>query len=1316
MKLDNAALLAKTHYHDQTRRHLLRNPPSRSQGFLLRPTFFLLRVFYRSLIFLIIIVGLSSYWLPLITGYKHLIETEASSYLGTQVTIGNVRYDIESEKPRWILNHVSLKDNKDKNKELKINELSMTLDLAETLRTIRVQPANIQASGVDVTVTQSDAGSFHVNGLTLPIAGFSSGAGREKSLYVDVTGGTAHWLNTSNNKQLDLYNLNFHGDIKRDQITANIHADLPKSVGKPLEITAKLIPDVSLSTPQSTESNYWTGDIKLSGEVNDPSALPLNIQKYTGVIDGDLIFNVDAKIEQNKVTTLNGQLVADHPVLEQALHTTHNIKNIYHQDLERFAINGRWEAYNDTWKALFSLEIEQNNNKQISNLSFENQITPAGFKLNASVDQIKLDRYLPLLERQQWLNKKIGKLLTELEPRGELTDFSLFLDVDTNNALKTELSGKGLMKNISIQAYKKIPALEKITAQFNFDKNSGRIKFSSENSKVNYQRWFDAPISIKELSALLSWKKTTDQWNFSLQNLAFSNEDAQLTGAGTLKVDQHNTPTIDLSLNFSSNRNIQSIKNYVPAFMPDKGKKWLKEAVKGGVVPKGGLKLKGDLKKFPFENADGGEFFTWFAVEKGQLHYLNHWPDAHNVSGKVIFSNEGMMADVTSATVAGNKITSGRVVIPNFKHNAELIISDLKTTGKFSKQVDYIRQSPLGKNLNNFLGHSKFSGKSDLALGIRSPLSKGKLKKENVSVDGKVNFHGVNANFIPVKQAFKKIRGVASFDQHGFSSKKLIANYKQSPVTVKITTSKDKKNIIAKFQQTNNIQRLIADNIDILKPYVKGKTTYAATLQLPSYSLKYPNKTKLMDLTIESNLEGISSNLPTPLKKQTNSLIPLVIKLKTPLSKHQLATYQIQYGKLLSAAYQYQKQRLGIVFGDKSATLPNEGVSIKGNITSTDLIQWKDIADNQGSISASSLPLAVELQINKLLLGSQSQGKAKLLVHNSPTTLTAKLSSERLQANIIKENNYWNIKLSNLNTDVLTAKQDPKLSSTLMPKQVPSLELLCRHCSSKGQVFDRLALQLQSRGNTSYIKSLDISGEDYAFSATGQWRSTQASTSQTQLTIKQATLDKPGNFIKRMGNDIGLRGGKTKITGQLSWQGSPIDFALRTLSGNTYLEMQKGRLVDVNVGVGKLLGLLNFSKLGRRLRFDFSDVSGKGVIFDQIAGNIQLDHGVLSTNDTIIKSSVMLAGISGKSDLVRKTHDQEITVIPDVKSALPVVGLVFGGIGLGATAAILDKLTDKSQTDQLKDEALGTRYHVTGSWAKPVIKDVTPIGAPEDIY
>ena len=56
--------------------------------------------------------------------------------------------------------------------------------------------------------------------------------------------------------------------------------------------------------------------------------------------------------------------------------------------------------------------------------------------------------------------------------------------------------------------------------------------------------------------------------------------------------------------------------------------------------------------------------------------------------------------------------------------------------------------------------------------------------------------------------------------------------------------------------------------------------------------------------------------------------------------------------------------------------------------------------------------------------------------------------------------------------------------------------------------------------------------------------------------------------------------------------------------GSVIFDIDRGRFIQIDAAGApmRVLGLLNFSALARRLRFDFSDVYKRGLVFDEIEG------------------------------------------------------------------------------------------------------------------
>jgi len=475
-------------------------------------------------------------------------------------------------------------------------------------------------------------------------------------------------------------------------------------------------------------------------------------------------------------------------------------------------------------------------------------------------------------------------------------------------------------------------------------------------------------------------------------------------------------------------------------------------------------------------------------------------------------------------------------------------------------------------------------------------------------------------------------------------------------------------------------------------------------------------------------LQGLHSRLPTPLYKSPRQAVPLLIKSRFPLGnddKQSNNHFAIQYGQRLHTVLQTEPQRLAVHFGHQASKLPASGVSISGNPGQLDLLAWKKIIQSidqsldKSTSSKQPMPLSVNLMVDRLLLDGKELGKSSISGSLLKRQGTFKVRAGQAEAAVQLMPQKIDIVASAVDFDLLdsdssNSKNDSKpqlnhVSETKMPFQYPSIHFICNQCKFKGLQLDEIVFDMPKQGRDALIRQLKVNSEYLSLQAHGHWKAYDQNQSQSYLVIDSIDIPKPNTLLTQLGHDLGIKGGKTSVNGRLQWRDSPFAFALPKLSGDLYVKVNQGSIPQIDPGAGKLLGLLNFSHLGKRLQLNFRDIPAEGVGFDSIIGNLQFDQGKLKSDDIILKSSVMLAGIKGETDLVAKPPDHRVTVIPDIKSALPVVGVLFGGIGIGAAVAMLDQITDTDEKKQLDNENVGMRYHISGTWDDPQVDEIQAI-------
>ena len=174
-----------------------------------------------------------------------------------------------------------------------------------------------------------------------------------------------------------------------------------------------------------------------------------------------------------------------------------------------------------------------------------------------------------------------------------------------------------------------------------------------------------------------------------------------------------------------------------------------------------------------------------------------------------------------------------------------------------------------------------------------------------------------------------------------------------------------------------------------------------------------------------------------------------------------------------------------------------------------------------------------------------------------------------------------------------------------------------------------------------------------------------------------------------------IKGGSGNMAGQINWPGSPHEFAVERLDGDFTLQLEKGQILKVQPGVGRLLGLLSLQSLPRRLTLDFRDLFSEGFAFDRIACSANIRDGILRSDDLFMTGPAAEAKIKGETNLKAETQRLRVKVVPHISDSFSLAALAGGPI-VGVAAFVAQKL--------LKDplnKISSSEYMITGTWDNP---------------
>ena len=172
----------------------------------------------------------------------------------------------------------------------------------------------------------------------------------------------------------------------------------------------------------------------------------------------------------------------------------------------------------------------------------------------------------------------------------------------------------------------------------------------------------------------------------------------------------------------------------------------------------------------------------------------------------------------------------------------------------------------------------------------------------------------------------------------------------------------------------------------------------------------------------------------------------------------------------------------------------------------------------------------------------------------------------------------------------------------------------------------------------------------------------------------------------------------------LIWPASPEQFALIDCQGSLGFSFDEGKFLSASSsaeGLLKLVSLVNFDTLIRRMKLNVSGLYSEGLSFEKLSGRLDLSQGKINFIDQPIHvlspSSEFL--MSGKANLHTSSIDANLIATLPLKANLPWFAALAGGVPMAAGAYIATKLFDK-EIDRFSSAV----YIVEGSLADPQLR------------
>lgn len=861
-------------------------------------------------------------------------------------------------------------------------------------------------------------------------------------------------------------------------------------------------------------------------------------------------------------------------------------------------------------------------------------------------------------------------------------------------------------KDVSTRPWRGVPGVSGLNAKVTLSRDAGVLELDGSAARLDFAGLFRAPLEARALSGAFAWSREADGWRLHAPDIRAHNADLRLRAHFRMSVPHGDeSPYMDLVVGFGDGDG-RHTSRYLPVGIMSKAVVgWLDRAIVAGHVTGGGAVVRGPLKEFPFD-AGTGRFEVRFNVSDGILDYAEGWPRLEEIETEVAFVGRRLEISGYAAKIFAADVSDTRVEIADLSAHPAVVKIHGVARGDASDGLRYLLESPLYLNFGAYLSGGRASGASRVELDLALPLDHTPAK-----LDAEVHFGNATLSLDHVD--LTGLQGILHISEQGLSASAIAAHVLGQPATMAVRTDAGPQGGTVFSAQG----RFAAASLARRWPStwwtaVTGEAAWRGSLSLPRAA---PGARVAAMLRIESTLGGIALSLPEPLNKTASETLPFKLETRLPLNAEAATT--VQWGTRASASLAWRKGARGpepaggaLRFGAGSAPPATPDLwKTSGELTRFSWAAWSPWVAAPADAAAGAAPARreVDLRVRALEVFGQRYADVHVDARRTPGAWEMRLAGRQLAGTVTAPHSAGATVRAELETLRIAAPAEggaASQSGDIDPRTLPPLEVHARHFWYGDAELGALQLRA-SRGDAGLrFDEVQLSSPFWQVRGSGEWRRDGNHFSRTAARVEATDL---GAALGALGYAGTLSGGKGHLDVNARWNGPPSAFSLARLNGNLRLDLEKGYLLEVEPGAGRLFGLLSPQALPRRLSLDFGDFFRKGLAFDRIRGDFRIENGNAYTDNLTMDGPAARVEVSGRIGLGARDYDQLAAVTPHLTGGLPIAGAVVGGVGVGAAVFVLERLL-KPQIDQMTR----VRYSIKGDWdaaqVERVAKDATP--------
>lgn len=799
------------------------------------------------------------YWvLPDIEQYHDEITASFALAIGNPVTIGKIEGDWQGLQPRLNLSEVHILDQQRK-PALVLPRVNSSLSWM-SLFTAELRLASLEIDRPALVIRRNAQGKMFIGGVALS----NQGGGNDLSNWLlhqsrmVARDALIVWLDEQRAAPpLVLKQVNLRIENLFSHHRFALRAQPPEKLSTPLDVRGDFY------GTSFDDLSKWRGQLFAQLDYTDVTAwrpwldLPSEFSRGNGALRGWL------KIENGKLAGITADLAL------------HNVVTKLSEDVPEMAVlnlHGRaaWQdvagGFEVSTKHL-AMRLKNGIELQPTDFYFRtakaSNSQPASGEIRANLLQLET-----LVSLANFLPMEAG-LRTKLDsyaPSGRVANLEAQWQGSPNKLDSYMI--KGQFDNIAVRQVGEMPGFSGLTMDVDGGDASGRLNIDSRRLMVNAPGVMREPLSFVTLTGQANWRRRLGELSVNVDNVAVANNDLAGNLYGSYQTRVGTLGLLDLTVSLTRGDVRQSAR-YTPLVAVGKeASDWLNGALLAGHTEDLRIRIKGNLSDFPVDGTSNALLEIGGHAEDVVLEFDKKWPRIENLSGELLIRGNKLEVKSPSATMQGARLKNFEVTMPDMlSDDLPLEVKGEADAGS-NTFLQFIQQSPVRGYIDGFTDGMSANGNGHLELFTNIPL----LGNKPVKVAGTLRVQDNDINLGDGVPLLRKTNGALSFTESGMKASDVSAEILGGPATLNVETA-DGGVVHATARGRNNLEAL--RNSPLLN-YLHGGAAWDADISVQKKSVQ---------VVVNSNLQGISSELPQPFAKPANEVMPLRFEIKPVLSK-----------------------------------------------------------------------------------------------------------------------------------------------------------------------------------------------------------------------------------------------------------------------------------------------------------------------------------------------------------------------------------------------------------------------------------------------